>query len=128
MKSAARNVQLSGIDHAVRIVDRICSVVGAVDFTNELQVGGSQLRRILDRHDNAKLFDWLVEAFSHQGISDQLADDYMNRNGRLTWSEVSAEVAADHPCPKLNSFWRFEDCRYTKSTGSCAEPQFLPRC
>ena len=70
LKSAA-NVR-SSLHHAVRIVDRICLVTGSIDFTNELQVGGSRLRRILNRRDNAKLFDWLVEAFSHQGVSDQL--------------------------------------------------------
>jgi hypothetical protein len=128
MKSAVRTIHLSGIDHAIRIVDRVCSVTGAVDFTNELQVGGSQLRRILDRHDNAKLFEWLVEAFSHQGVSDNLADGYMQRNGRLTWSSVSAGVANDRRCPKLRSFWRFEGCAYSKTTGLCAEPRFRPRC
>jgi hypothetical protein len=75
-KAASSKVQLAGIDHAVRIVDRICSVTGSIDFTNELQVGGSRLRRILDRRDNVGLFNWLVEAFSHQGVSDQLADGY----------------------------------------------------
>jgi hypothetical protein len=126
LKSAAK--VRSSLDHAVRIVDRICSVTGSIDFTNELQVGGSRLRRILNRRDNAKLFDWLVEAFSHQGVSDQLADDYMQRHGRLTWASVSGGVAARVVCPKLNSFWQFEDCRYSKSTGLCAEPQFRPSC
>ena len=127
-KAASNKVQLSGIDHAVRIVDRICLVTGSIDFTNELQVGGSRLRRILDRRDNVGLFNWLVEAFSHQGVSDQLADGYMRRNGRLTWADVSAGVAPDVVCPKLNSFWQFEDCRYSKSTGLCAEPRFRPSC
>jgi hypothetical protein len=127
-KATSSKVRLSGIDYAVRIVDRICSVTGSIDFTNELQVGGSRLRRILDRRDNVGLFNWLVEAFSHQGVSDQLADGYMRRNGRLTWAHVSARVATGVVCPKLNSFWQFEDCRYSKSTGLCAEPQFRPSC
>jgi hypothetical protein len=127
-KAASSKVQFAGIDHAVRIIDRICSVTGSIDLTNELQVGGSRLRRILNRRDNAKLFDWLVEAFSHQGVSDQLADECMQRHGRLTWADVSAGVATDVVCPKLNSFWQFEDCRYSKSTGLCAEPQFRPSC
>jgi hypothetical protein len=102
-EAASSKVQLSGLHHAVRIVDRICSVTGSIDFTSELQVGGSRLRRILNRRDNAKLFGWLVEAFSHQGVSDQLADDYMQRHGRLTWTSVSGGVAARVVCPKLNS-------------------------
>jgi hypothetical protein len=127
-KAASSRVQLSGFDHAVRIIDRICSTSGSSDFTNELEVGGSRLGRILDRRDNVGLFNWLVEAFSYQGVSDQLADGYMRRNGRLTWADVSSGVATDVVCPKLNSFWQFEDCRYSKSTGLCAEPQFRPNC
>jgi hypothetical protein len=118
----------ANLDHAVRIIDRVCSVTGAVDFTNELQDGDSGLRRILTRRDNVQLFDWLVEAFSHQGVSDQLADGYMQRNGRLTWAGVSVGITTDIICPKLNSFWQFEGCRYSKSTGLCAEPEFRPTC
>jgi hypothetical protein len=126
LKSHAK--EQASLAHAVAIIDRICLVSGSADFTSELQEDGSRLGGILSRRDNAQLFDWLVEAFSHQGISDQLADSYMQRHGRLTWSQVSDGLASCSACPKLKSFWHFEHCGYTKSTGVCAEPDFRPAC
>jgi hypothetical protein len=31
-------------------------------------------------------------------------------------------------CPKLRSYWRFQNCRYNKTRYTCAEPDHLPRC
>src|SRR5438067_1253832 len=35
------------------------------------------------------VFDWLLAALSYQGISDQVAYDYMQKHGRATWAEIS---------------------------------------
>lgn len=123
-----RAKRCTAIEYSTLVIDRICSVAGSIDFTNELQVGGSRPRRILERRDNAGLFNWLVEVFSYQGVADQLAEGYMRRNGCLTWDQVSAAMEGDVICPKLKGFWQFEDCRYSKSTGLCAQPQFRPTC
>ena len=45
--------------------------------------------------DTATLFDWLMAALSYQGISDQVARDYMERHGFATWADIDAKVAAD---------------------------------
>ena len=31
-------------------------------------------------------------------------------------------------CPKLKSYWHFHGCRYTKLSGTCAEPDHIARC
>jgi hypothetical protein len=119
---------LSNMGRAVQIVDRICAVAGSSDLINELQTRSTRLRRILDRRNNDKLFDWLMETLSYQGVSDRLAHGYMQRNGRLGWTDVSAGAANSGGCPKLNSYWHFEGCGYSKATGSCAEPRFRAAC
>jgi hypothetical protein len=31
-------------------------------------------------------------------------------------------------CPKLQAYWRFHDCRYEKTSGTCAEPKCIGTC
>jgi hypothetical protein len=70
------------------------------------------------RHDTAMLFDWLISALSYQGISDQVATDYMERHGRLRWADIDAKVAACPTCPKLASYWHFHGAAdTTRSAG-----------
>jgi hypothetical protein len=39
----------------------------------------------IERHDTARLFDRLIHDFSFQGISDEIAANYMRRHGQATW-------------------------------------------
>jgi hypothetical protein len=52
----------------------------------------------------------------------------MERHGRATWRDIHRNFQAVVPCPKLASYWHFHDCRYHKSSGTCAEPDHLPDC
>jgi hypothetical protein len=38
-------------------------------------------------HDTAAVFDWLISALSYQGISDQIAYDYMEEHGYVSWDD-----------------------------------------
>ena len=68
----------------------------------------------IDAHDTPKLFDWMVRAFSFQGIADAIASDYMDRHGALTWGAIADDLDGDPACPKLHSYWQFHDCGYRK--------------
>jgi hypothetical protein len=35
-------------------------------------------------HNTAVIFDWLIRELSHQGISDAVADGYIDRHGTVT--------------------------------------------
>lgn len=118
----------SDMARALQIIDRLCYVAGSTDLVGDLQADCSRIRRILDRRNNRALFDWLVETLSYQGVSDRLAYDYMQRNGRLTWDGVSKGVRKRHACPKLNNYWHFNSCGYSKLTASCSEPGFHANC
>ena len=69
-----------------------------------------------------------MAALSYQGISDQVASDYMERHGRAQWADIDAKVAASPTCPKLHSYWHFHGCRYDKISRTCAEPDHIGDC
>ena len=65
---------------------------------------------------------------SYQGISDQVAHNYMEQHGRVTWHEIERALANKPSCPKLQSYWQFRGCRYHKTSGTCAEPDHIAQC
>jgi hypothetical protein len=74
------------------------------------------------------LYDRLVFSFSFQGISDEIAANYMAKHGRATWASVSKNLDGQPKCPKLQTYWQFHDCRYEKTSRTCAEPGYLASC
>ena len=69
-----------------------------------------------------------MSALSYQGISDQVAADYIERHGSATWADIDAKVAASPTCPKLQSYWHFHGCRYDKISRTCSEPDHIDAC
>jgi hypothetical protein len=111
-------------------VQSVCCLAGAAslidDIRADLRVEG--IPSAIRRHDTATLFDWLISALSYQGISDQIATDYMERHGRARWAVIDANVAVGPSCPKLASYWHFHDCRYDKISRTCSEPDHIDAC
>jgi hypothetical protein len=98
----------SAIDHAVRVVHSVCCLSGAASLIDDIRTDlrAEGIPRAIRRHDTATLFDWLISALSYQGISDQVAADYMERHGRARWADIDAKVAAAPTCPKLLALLR----------------------
>ena len=82
----------------------------------------------IQRHDSAHIFNWLVQAFSYQGISDRIAHDYMQRHGSARCESIKASLTRKPSCPKLRGYWAFYDCRYRKATKTFAEPRHMAAC
>src|SRR5271169_3596941 len=118
------------IDHAVGVIHRVCRLAGAASLIddNRADLRAEGIPSAIRRHDTATLFDWLISALSYQGISDQVAYDYMERHGRARWQDIDAKVAANPPCPKLQSYWHFHNCRYDKISRTCSEPDHIDAC
>ena len=74
----------SAIDHAVRVVHSVCCLAGSASLIDDIRADlrAEGIPTAIRRHDTATLFDWLISALSYQGISDQVATDYMERHGR----------------------------------------------
>jgi hypothetical protein len=69
-----------------------------------------------------------VTAFSYQGISDQVAQQYMNEHGIATWADIEASLRMPRSCPKLHAYWAYEGCRYDKGSFTCSEPEHINAC
>ena len=125
-KTKPVNLNTAAIDHAVRLIHQVCCFAGSFDLLDEFR--DPALCAAVDRHDSAALFDRLMHDFSFQGISDEIAENYMRRHGQATWRSVRKNLARGPACPKLKSYWHFHACRYEKTSGTCAEPDHIAAC
>jgi hypothetical protein len=118
------------IDHAVRLFHRVCCLAGSADLLDDVrdEDGGSSVTAAIRRGDTPALFDWLAAALSYQGISDQVAEAYMEQYGSVTWAGIDQKISQGAPCPKLKSYWHFHRCRYDKLSWTCAEPDHIEAC
>jgi hypothetical protein len=125
-RAQPRTPAVSAIDHAVRIIYWVCCLAGAADLLDELR--GEGIASAIRRHDTATLFDWLSAALSYQGISDQVAANYMAEHGQAEWHDINRKMAASPSCPKLMTYWQFHGCGYHKISRTCAEPDHIENC
>jgi hypothetical protein len=117
----------AALDHATRLILRVCRLAGPTAILDDARQSAEVASAIRNRN-TAVLFDWLVAALSYQGISDQVASDYMERYGLATWRQIESDLRRWPTCPKLRSYWHFHGCRYNKSRYTCAEPEHLANC
>jgi hypothetical protein len=113
--------------HATRLILRVCHLAGSAAFVEDAGLA-PEVREAIRIRNTADLFNWLVAALSYQGISDQVASDFMETHGVASWRVIEADLHRRPSCPKLASYWHFYDCRYNKSRYTCAEPRHLANC
>lgn len=113
--------------YAISLIYQVCCIAGSTSLLEDISAD-SELTAAIKHHDTAKLYDWLMEAFHFQGISDQVALNYLEKHGRARWHALNASLKKKPPCPKLKSYWHFHGCRYDKIRQTCACPQHFRRC
>jgi hypothetical protein len=120
----------AALAHATRLINQVCHFAGTAAFIDEAGLGpeGKHLRKAIRTRNTANLFDWLVAALSYQGISDQVASDFIERHGLASWHMIEGALCRRPTCPKLRGYWHFYDCRYNKSRFTCAEPDHIADC
>jgi hypothetical protein len=125
-----QNRQNSAINHAVRLIHAVCGLAGSPTLIDEIRVDlrADKVRAAIRNRDTGPVFDWLVAALSYQGISDEVAYEYMEKHGRATWRQIKQGLDRGANCPKLKSYWHFHDCRYEKISWTCAEPDHIGCC
>jgi hypothetical protein len=125
-----RNRTAAPLDHAVRVIYRVCCLAGSADLINKIRadLDAAGVRAAMRRRDTGPVFDWLIAALSYQGISDEIASDYMEQHGYVSWADINQNFARNASCPKLRSYWQFHGCGYSKLWRTCAEPDHISRC
>jgi hypothetical protein len=118
------------LTHATRLILQVCHIAGTTAFIDDAGLGpdGKDLRKAISTRNTAILFDHLVAALSYQGISDEVATNFMDRHGLASWHVIESALLRPPGCPKLRSYWHFYNCRYNKSQFTCAEPSHLVDC
>ncbi len=118
------------LDHAVRVVRGVCCLAGSASLIDDLraELRAEGVLAAIRRHDTGTLFDWLMAAFSYQGISDRVASGYMEAHGRARWADIETKLGHGTTCPKLPSYWHYYGCRYDKISRTCAEPDHIDGC
>src|SRR5689334_17609484 len=95
----------SAIDHAVRVVHSVCCLAGSASLIDEVraELRADGVATAIRRRNTATLFDWLVASLSYQGISNQVAAEYMERHGSATWADIDQMMGQGITCQKLKS-------------------------
>ena len=116
--------------HACSIVRRVCGLAGEVTCIDDLRHDAidAGLVAAVEGNDTPAIFDWLIWILSFQGISDAVAEGYMDRHGTVTWAEIEASLATNPSCHKLQGYWAFTGCQYHKGLQTCAEPDQFSHC
>src|ERR1700737_1326090 len=129
-KSSNYQNSSAAIHHAVRLIHAVCGLAGSPTLIDEIRADlrAERVRAAIRHHNTAAVFDWLMAGLSYQGISNQVAHDYMERHGRAAWHDIEQKLGRGAPCPKLKSYWHFHGGRYDKVSRTCAEPEHISRC
>ena len=114
----------------MRLIRQVCRLSPYTDLMAETRASlrAEGITSAVRNHDSAALFDWLMTMLSYRGIADRIAADYLEHYGQATWQVIESDLRRGPSCPKLRSYWHFQDCRYRKTHYTCAEPAHLPQC
>jgi hypothetical protein len=127
---AAADRNSGALSRAVPIIYRLCGLSGSLSLLDDIQFGARRhgIGDAIRSNNTGRIFDWLLEAFSYQGISDQVARGYLAKHGGATWRSIGAGLASAPSCPKLRNYRHFDQCRYDKGSFSCSEPEHIETC
>src|SRR6266446_1437135 len=122
--------RLPTIGYATILTRKVCELAGLPSIIDDtlVELAAAGVLEAVRRHDNSVLFSWLVEVLSYQGVSDAIAASYMERHGRIAAEDVARGLKRQTGCPKLTSYWHFQDCGYLKSARTCSEPLHFQGC
>src|SRR5450759_4853502 len=97
--------------YAHRIIYAVCCFAGSASFVDDARdnLVNEGVLGAIEAHNTPVLFDWMVYAFSFQGIADAVAADYLDKHGAVTWDAIAAALDAGPACSKLESYWPLHD-------------------
>jgi hypothetical protein len=123
-------VQEEALAYAVSLVDAVCCVSASLTFVEDIQATSAPggLAKWVAEQNTPALYDWILESFNFQGISNGVAEAYLRKHGSVTWRQVEASLAQGASCPRLANYWTYDKCAYDKTGGCCSEPEHRGDC
>ena len=99
----------ANLAYAMKCVHTVCCLAGSPSYIDDLREGlrDRGVVHAIKNHDTAALFDWLIEIFSLQGISDAVASGYIAEHGNVRWSDVANGLSKAPSCPKARGLLAF---------------------
>ena len=116
---------------ALALVTKVCLLPGNGRYLEEVEEGLERagLADAVARHETPRIYRWLMDGFSYQGIADSIATGFIARHGNAQWAVVAEALAGGgSDCPKLSDFSTYRNCSYRKGQWDCSNPQALPAC
>jgi len=112
------------------LIRNVCALAGSLSFLDEIddEIRQAGLDQAVASGNTPPIFDWLLTAFSFQGISDKVARGYMDKHGTASWRKMQASLQTLPACQKLYSYGDFAGCRYDKGSFTCGEPDHIHTC
>ncbi len=120
----------SPLSYAVKLIEAVSCVSASSTFVESLRSDDTPagLSTAVAHNDTPGLFNWIMDSFSYQGISNRVAQGYLDLHGNVTWLQIKRLLSKGPSCPRLKSYWNYEGCRYDKSSGCCSEPDHIENC
>jgi hypothetical protein len=115
----------------VSLVRDICALSPKGTYLKHLRsdLEESGIQDAVKHHRSDILFDWIMDAFSYQGVSNTAASVFIERNGNATYDMVRGLIEnTQGQCHKLTEFDQFNRCGYQKLSQKCNEPGHLHGC
>jgi hypothetical protein len=108
-------------DASIRLLHEVCRISHPTqDFLSAGSLFSTpKLQRALREGNNPAIYDWLMGVFSYQGVADKAVETIIARDGNATWASVEESLKRDPGCMKLQGFWRFESCGFSKTHRQC---------
>ena len=111
------------------IVDELCRRCGVDLITEaEWEMFDEGLGRAVERRDSKALFNWIMYPASYQGVSDRIAESYIEEYGNITFLQISRALNRKPRCRKLAGFEEFQGCGFVKGSETCNNPVMYSRC
>ncbi|MBX3121592.1 MAG: hypothetical protein KF854_00860 [Nitrospira sp.] len=111
------------------LINTLCDIAHGTSELVGLQARSKTnlVKKAIQTHDNAVLYDWFMKTFSYQGLSDRSVNGYISQHGNATFEEVGRSLS-QASCDKLRGFWSFNGCGYQKLTRYCSCQPEIHRC
>ena len=113
---------------SVALLTRVCRLAGVPTFEDDIRANlqAEGITRAVQRRDTRRLFDWLMDAVSYQGVSNAVAGSYLAAHGNVRYRQIAKALAQPgERCPKLAGRDAFVGCGYRKIARTFVVPELL---